>query len=57
MQFPLLLVRYNQGFYHLMLLDLPLLFFSTVSVVLFYGTAIWYLDRPRAADGCCTCRS
>ena len=48
LQFPLLLVRYNQGFYHLMLLDLPLLFFSTASVVLFYGSAIWYLDRPRA---------
>src|SRR3712207_1423794 len=31
-----------------MLLDLPLLFFSTASVVLFYGTAIWYLDGPRA---------
>jgi cellulose synthase/poly-beta-1,6-N-acetylglucosamine synthase-like glycosyltransferase len=45
LQFPLLLVRYNQGFYHLMLLDVPLLFFSTVSVVLFYGSAIWYLDR------------
>ena len=31
LQFPLLLVRYNQGFEHLMLLDLPLLFFSTAS--------------------------
>ncbi|HYY97026.1 MAG TPA: glycosyltransferase family 2 protein, partial [Pyrinomonadaceae bacterium] len=48
LQFPLLLVRYNQGFQHLMLLDLPLLFFSTASVVLFYGSAIWYLDRPRS---------
>jgi cellulose synthase/poly-beta-1,6-N-acetylglucosamine synthase-like glycosyltransferase len=48
LQFPLLLVRYNQGFQNLLLLDLPLLFFSTASVVLFYGTAIWYLDRPRA---------
>src|SRR5215210_6760155 len=48
LQFPLLLVRYNQGFQHLMLLDLPLLFFSTASVVLFYGTAIWYLDGRRA---------
>jgi cellulose synthase/poly-beta-1,6-N-acetylglucosamine synthase-like glycosyltransferase len=47
LQFPLLVVRYNQGLYHLLLLDLPLLFFSTASVVLFYGTAIWYLDRPR----------
>ena len=48
LQFPLLLVRYNQPFYHLMVLDLPLLFFSTISVVLFYGTAVWYLDERRA---------
>jgi cellulose synthase/poly-beta-1,6-N-acetylglucosamine synthase-like glycosyltransferase len=47
LQFPLLLVRYNQGLYHLLLLDVPLLLLSTFSVVLFYGTAIWYLDRPR----------
>ncbi|MGH9942628.1 MAG: cellulose synthase family protein [Pyrinomonadaceae bacterium] len=45
LQFPLLLVRYNQGFYHLMVFDVPLLFFSTVSVILFYGSAVWYLDR------------
>ncbi len=48
LQFPLLLVRYNQPFYHLMVLDLPLLFFSSISVVLFYGTAVWYLDERRA---------
>jgi cellulose synthase/poly-beta-1,6-N-acetylglucosamine synthase-like glycosyltransferase len=47
LQFPLLLVRYNQPFYHLMVLDLPLLFFSSISVVLFYGTAVWYLDKKR----------
>ena len=47
MQFPLLVIRYNQGLYQLMMLDVPLLFFSTVSVVLFYGTAVWYLDRGR----------
>lgn len=47
LQFPLLLVRYNQPFYHLMVLDLPLLFFSSISVVLFYGSAIWYLDAKR----------
>src|SRR5437588_2008040 len=47
LQFPLLLVRYNQGFYNLMLFDVPLLFFSTVSVVLFYGSAVWYLDERR----------
>src|SRR5713226_5389404 len=47
MQFPLLLVRYNQGLHQLMILDLPMLFFSTVSVVLYYGTAIWYLDKKR----------
>lgn len=49
MQFPLLLVRYNQGLYQLMVLDVPLLFFSTVSVVLFYGTAVWYLDNKRSS--------
>jgi cellulose synthase/poly-beta-1,6-N-acetylglucosamine synthase-like glycosyltransferase len=48
LQFPLLLVRYNQGFYHLMVFDVPLLFFSTLSVVLFYGTGVWYLDKRRA---------
>jgi cellulose synthase/poly-beta-1,6-N-acetylglucosamine synthase-like glycosyltransferase len=48
MQFPLLLVRYNQGLHQLMLLDVPLLFFSTVSVVLFYGTAVWYLDKKKS---------
>ncbi|HEY0080150.1 MAG TPA: glycosyltransferase [Pyrinomonadaceae bacterium] len=48
LQFPLLLVRYNQGFYNLMLFDLPVLFFSTLSVILFYGSAVWYLDAPRA---------
>jgi cellulose synthase/poly-beta-1,6-N-acetylglucosamine synthase-like glycosyltransferase len=48
LQFPLLLVRYNQPLYHLMILDVPLLFFSTISVVLFYGTAVSYLDKKRA---------
>jgi cellulose synthase/poly-beta-1,6-N-acetylglucosamine synthase-like glycosyltransferase len=48
LQFPLLLVRYNQPFYHLMVLDLPLLFFSSISVVLFYGSAVWYIDENRA---------
>jgi hypothetical protein len=47
LQFPLLLVRYNQGFYQLMAFDVPLLFFSTISVVLFYGTGVWYLDTRR----------
>ena len=49
MQFPLLLVRYNQGLYQLMMLDVPLLFFSTVSVVLFYGSAVWYLNKDRSS--------
>lgn len=48
LQFPLLLVRYNQPLYHLMIVDLPLLFFSSISVFLFYGTAVWYLDKKRA---------
>ncbi len=47
LQFPLLVVRYQQGFLNLMLFDVPLLFFSTLSVVFFYGTAIWHLDGGR----------
>src|ERR1043165_2392338 len=47
LQFPLLLVRYNQPFYHLMAFDVPLLFFSTVSVVLFYGSAGRHLGARR----------
>jgi cellulose synthase/poly-beta-1,6-N-acetylglucosamine synthase-like glycosyltransferase len=47
LQFPLLLVRYNQGFYHLMIFDVPLLFFSTLSVIFFYGTGVWYLNEHR----------
>jgi hypothetical protein len=31
-----------------MVVDLPLLFFSSISVFLFYGTAVWYLDAKRA---------
>src|SRR5437660_12391774 len=31
------------------MLDVPLLFFSTVSVVLFYGTAVWYLGHGRGS--------
>jgi len=49
MQFPLLVIRYNQGLHQLMMLDVPLLFFSTVSVVLFYGTAVWYLGQGRGS--------
>jgi cellulose synthase/poly-beta-1,6-N-acetylglucosamine synthase-like glycosyltransferase len=49
MQFPLLLVRYNKGLHQLMMLDVPLLFFSTVSVVLFYGSAVWYLKKNRGS--------
>ncbi|MFL6228140.1 MAG: glycosyltransferase [Pyrinomonadaceae bacterium] len=45
LQFPLLLVRYNQGYFNLLVFDAPILFFSTVSVVLFYGSAVWYLDK------------
>lgn len=40
---PVLMARFNQGLFHMMLLDVPLLLFSTISVVAFYGTAILYL--------------
>jgi len=34
--FPILIVRYNQGLFHLFALDVPILTFSTLSVVVFY---------------------
>ncbi|PYP82137.1 MAG: glycosyl transferase family 2 [Blastocatellia bacterium AA13] len=33
---PILIVRYNQGFFHLFVLDVPVLTFSTVSVIVYY---------------------
>ncbi|MBX7219118.1 MAG: glycosyltransferase [Blastocatellia bacterium] len=36
LHFPILIVRYNQGFFHLLLLDIPFLFLSTFSVTSFY---------------------
>ncbi|HKX27224.1 MAG TPA: cellulose synthase family protein [Blastocatellia bacterium] len=39
---PVLIVRFNQGLFHMLLLDLPLMMFATFSVVSFYGTAIYY---------------
>jgi cellulose synthase/poly-beta-1,6-N-acetylglucosamine synthase-like glycosyltransferase len=39
---PVLIVRFNQGLFHMLLLDVPLMLFATLSVVSFYGTAIYY---------------
>lgn len=40
---PILIVRFNQGWFHLLLLDVPVLLFATASVVAFYGVSIWHL--------------
>jgi cellulose synthase/poly-beta-1,6-N-acetylglucosamine synthase-like glycosyltransferase len=40
---PVLIARFNQGMFHMLLLDLPLLMLATFSVVSFYGTTILYL--------------
>lgn len=39
---PVLIVRFNQGMFQLLLLDTPLMIFATFSVVSFYGSAIRY---------------
>jgi cellulose synthase/poly-beta-1,6-N-acetylglucosamine synthase-like glycosyltransferase len=39
---PVLIVRFNQGLFHMLLLDAPLMIFATLSVVSFYGTTIYY---------------
>lgn len=41
--FPVLIVRYNQGFFHLFVLDVPILTFSTLSVVAYYVVPQWHL--------------
>jgi cellulose synthase/poly-beta-1,6-N-acetylglucosamine synthase-like glycosyltransferase len=41
--FPILIVRYNQGLFHLFVLDVPILTFSTISVVVFYVVPQWHL--------------
>lgn len=43
---PVLIVRFHQGVFHTLMLDVPLLIMATLSVVAFYGTAILYL-HPR----------
>lgn len=43
LHYPVLLARFNQGWFHLLLLDVPILLFATASVMVFYGTALWYL--------------
>jgi cellulose synthase/poly-beta-1,6-N-acetylglucosamine synthase-like glycosyltransferase len=40
---PVLIVRYNQGLFHLFVLDVPILTLSTISVVLFYVVPQWHL--------------
>jgi len=42
---PIIIVRYNQGLFHLFVLDVPILTFSTLSVVAYYLVPQWYLNR------------
>src|SRR5262249_42423308 len=40
---PILIVRYNQGLFHLFVLDVPVLAFSTISVVVYFLVPQMYL--------------
>jgi cellulose synthase/poly-beta-1,6-N-acetylglucosamine synthase-like glycosyltransferase len=40
---PILIVRYNQGLFHLFALDIPILTFSTASVIVYYLVTQWHL--------------
>jgi cellulose synthase/poly-beta-1,6-N-acetylglucosamine synthase-like glycosyltransferase len=42
---PIIIVRYNQGLFHLFVLDVPILTFSTLSVIAYYVVPQWYLNR------------
>jgi len=43
LHYPVLIARFNQGWFQLLLLDVPILLFATVSVMVYYGAALWYL--------------
>lgn len=47
---PILIVRYNQGLFHLFALDIPVLTFSTVSVIVYYLVTQWHL-HPKTWKG------
>ena len=47
---PVLIVRYNQGLFHLFVFDVPILTFSTVSVFVFYIVPQWHL-HPKTWRG------
>ena len=44
---PILIVRYNQGLFHLFVLDVPILTFSTLSVVVYYLVTQRYLHPDK----------
>lgn len=43
LHWPVLIVRFSQGWFHLVLLDAPVLLFATASVITFYAVAIRHL--------------
>lgn len=43
LHWPVLIVRYSQGWFHLLLLDAPILIFATTSVMAYYGVTVWHL--------------
>jgi len=43
LHWPVLIARFHQGWFHLLILDVPILLFATASVITFYGVAIWHL--------------
>lgn len=44
---PVLIARFNQGLFHMLLLDGPLMILSTLSVAAFYGSSIAYVTKNR----------
>ncbi|OYT71371.1 MAG: glycosyl transferase family 2 [Chloracidobacterium sp. CP2_5A] len=50
LHFPVLIVRYNQGLFHLMLLDMPFLVLSTFSVTSYYFISLKELHGRRWKD-------
>ena len=57
LMFPAMVIRYNMGWYEMLLIDVPLFFAATLSVCNFYMVCQRELYRGLAARGSSTCRS
>ena len=57
LMFPSMVIRYNMGWYEMLLIDVPLFFAATFSVCNFYMVCQRETSRRLASRASSTCRS